>query len=185
MRNLILSTLSPPRAEHVLLTEKAAVALCERWGEDAQKGSTAALLHDITKEKSLDEHMEICKKYGLTPTDIEMREPKTLHQRTGGAVANNEFGIKDEDILSAIKYHTTGREGMSLLEKIIFIADYIEDSRDFKRVDELRETAFRDIDEAMILGLAHTIKKITKKKKMLHVNTVNAYNYHINKRGTD
>ena len=176
-REAVSKTLSPVRAKHVLLTEKAAIELAIHYGADVQKASVGALLHDITKEKTVQEQLEICKKYGLVLSPLELIETKTIHQLTGFAVAKNEYLVYDEDILNAVKHHTTARENMSLLEKIIFIADYIEDSRDFKGVEEIRKAAFEDIDKAMLLGLSATMKKIIKKGRTLHLNTVNAYNY--------
>ena len=122
------------------------------------------------------------KKYGVSVDSMSKLTPKILHGVLGACEAQSKFGIYDPEILDAVKYHTTGKGNMSMLAKIIYIADYIEPNRDFDGVRELRSLAYRDIDEAIIKGIDDTIKDLIKRGLLLHPDTIHARNDLIIKR---
>ena len=169
--------LKDSRVPHVLGCESEAVKLAERWGEDTDKASTAALLHDITKKCSYEDNLELIKKYGLELDENEMANPKLLHAKTGAALAADVFNIGPE-IAEAIKWHTTGKPNMTLLEKIIYLADYIEPTRDFDGVEELRKLAYQDINKCMALGLKMSLEEVSSRGTKPHKNTREAFEYY-------
>ena len=152
--------LNPRRVPHVLGCEEEAVRLAERWGEDIWDAAEAGILHDITKKLDGDEQLLLCRKYGIMMDAIELESSKLLHSKTGAMLAQDRFGVSDR-VRDAIYWHTTGRPDMTLLEKIIYMADYIEPNRNFEGVDELRKLAYEDLDKAMILGLEMSIEDLT------------------------
>ena len=143
----------------VLGCEAEAVRLAERWGEDVGDAAEAGILHDITKKLEKPEQLLLCGKYGIMVDAIEKESSKLLHAKTGAFLARERFGVS-ERVRDAIYWHTTARPGMTLLEKIIYMADYIEPNRDFEGVEKLRDLAYADLDEAMILGLEMSIEDI-------------------------
>ena len=171
----------PRRAAHVFGCEETAAKLALRWGEDEEKARTAALFHDITKYYSLAQQLNLAEKYCIMEgKDFVSFEP-VAHAFTAGELARHEYGLGDE-ISDAIRWHTTGRAGMTMLEKIIYLADMIEPSRDFEGVEALRCEAFEDIDRAMIDALAGTIKFTVQKKHSIYPVSVEAYNYFLSKK---
>ena len=151
-----LSYLKPKRMSHVLGTEQEAAFLAEKYGADVTAARIAALLHDCTKKLDLPQQLSLCRHYAIPLDEMERNYLKLLHSKTGAAVARDRFGVSDE-IYNAIFYHTTGKADMTLLEKIIYLADYIEPSRSFPGVEELRSLAFSDIRGALKLGLEMTV----------------------------
>ncbi len=174
-RQSILSHLSGYRYTHTLGCEKAARMLAERFGGDVQKAGFAALLHDITKRLSREEQLYLCDKYGIIPCDIEKIEWKMLHGKTAAAIARAEYDA-DQDIVDAIAYHTTGRADMTLLDKIIYLADYIEETRDFDGVEPARKLAETDIDEALLYCFDHSLYDLLERGKLIHPDTMAARN---------
>ena len=152
LRAKVMPYLTEKRVAHVLGCENEAVALANRWGEDPERAAVAGILHDITKRLSAEEQLKLCEKYGIINDAAEVANPKLLHAKTGAALARDLFGIED-DIYGAIRWHTTGKPDMTLLEKIIYLADYVEPNRSFPGLEELRELCFEDIDAAMAKGL--------------------------------
>ena len=152
LRAKVMPYLTEKRIAHVLGCENEAVSLANRWGEDPERAAVAGILHDITKKLSAEEQLKLCEKYGIINDAAEVANPKLLHAKTGAAFARELFGIED-DIYGAIRWHTTGKPDMTLLEKIIYLADFVEPTRDFPGVEELRELCFEDIDAAMAKGL--------------------------------
>ena len=126
------------RFEHTLGVEYTAAALAMRYGEDIRNARTAGLLHDCAKCLSDKKRLSICRKNKIPMTELEKKNPFLLHGKVGAYLAKQKYGIKNQDVLNAIRNHTTGRQGMSLLEKIVFIADYIEPCR--KHAPNLAET---------------------------------------------
>ena len=124
-----------------------AVQLARRWGENPESAAVAGILHDITKILSYDEQLILCEKYGIILDNAEKENPKLLHAITGAAKARDLFGVSEE-IYEAIRWHTTGKPDMTTLEKIIYLADYIEPTRDFEGMDRLRALAYEDLSEA-------------------------------------
>lgn len=161
------------RIAHVRGTEEEAVRLAKRWGADEQDAAEAAILHDITKKLDLNEQLILCKKYGIIVDTAEAQSEKLLHAKTGAALARARFGVSDA-VYSAIQWHTTGRAEMSLLEKIIYMADYIEPNRDFDGLAKLRELAYSDLDEAMILGLEMSLEDLRSYGISPHVHSYEA-----------
>lgn len=159
LRPVALSYLHYRRIPHVLGTEQEAVRLAVRYGADVEKARRAALLHDCTKKLSMQEQLALCQSYGIPLDDMERKVGSLLHAKTGAEVARDVFGVDDE-IYRAIRYHTTGRASMTLLEKIIYLADYIEPSRDFPGVEKLRKACYEDLDKGLLKGLDMTIGKL-------------------------
>lgn len=159
LRAKVMPYLTEKRVAHVLGCENEAVSLANCWGEDPERAAVAGILHDITKKLSAEEQLKLCEKYGIINDAAEVANPKLLHAKTGAAFARELFGIED-DIYGAIRWHTTGKPDMTLLEKIIYLADFVEPTRDFPGVEELRELCFEDIDEAMAKGLEMSLEFI-------------------------
>lgn len=174
-RKSILSRLRGYRREHTLGCERAAIQLAERFGEAPEKAGTAAILHDITKHLSPQEQLNLCAKYGIIPCAVEKSEPKMLHGKTAAAIARVEYGMPAE-ICDAIACHTTGKYGMTLLDKILYLADYIEETRDFPGVETARELARQDIDCALLYCYDQTLTDLVQRGKLIHSDTVAAYN---------
>ncbi|MBR5471693.1 MAG: bis(5'-nucleosyl)-tetraphosphatase (symmetrical) YqeK [Oscillibacter sp.] len=173
LRPVALSYLKHKRIPHVLGTEQEAIRLAQRYGADVEKARVAALLHDCTKRLSMEEQLVLCAKYGIELDELEQKALKLLHSKTGAAIARDVFGV-DEEIYSAIWYHTTGHAGMTLLEKIIYLADYIEPTRDFPGVDALREACYEDLDKGLLMGLEMTIEEMTNMGNPVHHATIAA-----------
>lgn len=175
-RAAIVQRLSPYRAVHSLNVARAAVQLAEKYGADVRQAEEAGLLHDCTKEMPAKQQLQLLEEFDIIITIAEHCAHKLLHAVTGAVVAREEFGVTDEAVLSAIRYHTTGKPGMTLLEKIIYVADFISEERSFPGVELLRRVAFEDLDEAVFAGLAFTLQDLSAKGKPLHPDTVQAYN---------
>lgn len=173
LRPVALSYLKHRRIPHVLGTEQEAVRLALRWGGDVEKARRAALLHDCTKKLNLEEQLALCGQYGVELDELERQTLKLLHAKTGAAIAETVFGT-DGEITSAIRWHTTGRANMTLLEKIIYLADYIEPSRDFPGVDALRKRCYEDLDAGLLLGLEMTIQEMEEQGSAVHHATIEA-----------
>ena len=176
LRCVALSMLDPRRIPHVLGTEETAAALALRWGADEESARRAALLHDCTKKFDKELQLALCRQYGIEPDAAERREGKLRHAITGAAVAYADFGVSGE-VRDAIRWHTTGKADMTLLEKIIYLADYIEPTRDFCDLTELRRLAFEDLDGALLLGFTMAVEDLAKKGMPVHPNSVLARDY--------
>ena len=176
LRPAALSYLKYKRIPHVLGTEQEAIRLAERYGADVEKARRAALLHDITKKLDMADQLALCQRYGIRLDDLEQKALKLLHAKTGAAIARDVFGVDDE-IYNAIWYHTTGHAGMTLLEKIIYIADYIEPSRDFPGVDRLRKVCYENLDAGVLLGLEMTVEEMTAMGNPVHRATLEARDF--------
>lgn len=181
LRPIALSYLKPKRMPHVLGTEQEAVRLAERYGADVTKARIAALLHDCTKKLDMDEQLALCKKYHIPLDELEQKTLKLLHSKTGAAIARDVFAV-DDDVYNAIMYHTTGKPDMTLLEKIIYLADYIEPTRDFPGVEALRRTVYEDLDRGLLMGLTMTIDEMEEMGNPVHYMTRDARDY-LMKRG--
>ena len=169
--------LKPRRVAHVWGCEHEARRLAERWGADADLAAEAGILHDITKKFELSEQLLLSEKYGIINDTIELSNLKLLHAKTGACMARDLYGVHDA-IYQAIRWHTTGRPDMSLLEKIIYLADYIEPTRDFEGVEPLRALAYADLDRAMLLGLEMSLDELREKGVEPHPNTADALEWY-------
>ncbi|MBQ3823852.1 MAG: nicotinate (nicotinamide) nucleotide adenylyltransferase [Clostridia bacterium] len=170
------SSLSARRYYHSLGVMNTAGELAARYGADVEKARLAGLIHDCTKEYTREEHMAVIKRENIIIPDDEIGVDKLLHSHTGAAEARRRFGIEDEEILDAIRCHTAGKANMTLFEKILFIADFIDPSREYRGVENLRKTAFRDIDAAMLECTSYSVKDLAARRKTIALNTVYAYN---------
>ena len=156
LEQVVISLLKPNRVAHVLGCRDTAVELAKYWGADVTDAARAGILHDITKAIDGPLQLTLCEAYGKILSDFSRKYPKTLHALTGSLVAERIFG-ENEAVVSAICHHTTGKADMNLLEKIIYVADYMEPNRKFPGVESLRELARSDIDAALQLGLEMTL----------------------------
>lgn len=168
--------LTPKRIAHSVSTANVAARLAKKHGADEQKAYIAALLHDVAKGKCRIGLSKFAGLYGIEADAIELENPELLHGRLGAAMVEDDLNIKDEDILNAICWHTTGRAGMSMLEKIIYIADLIEPMRDFEGIEEIRALAETDIDAAMCSAIKKVMDFVQRKGFVLHPNSIKAYN---------
>lgn len=173
LREKAYAMLEPKRIAHVRGCEEEAARLALRWGADVEKAREAGILHDITKKEKLDEQLRLCAKYGILLDEMERSEGKLLHAKTGAGIAKYEFGCDDE-VYGAIFWHTTGKEGMGLLEKVIYMADYIEPNRDFDGVEVLRHLAYEDLDRALELGFTMSIEDMRSRNIVPHARTLGA-----------
>ena len=176
LRPIALSYLRPKRMPHVLGTEQEAVRLVRRYGGDETQARIAALLHDCTKKLDMAQQLALCEKYGIVLDELEQKALKLLHSKTGAAIARDVFGVEDA-VYDAILYHTTGKPDMTRLEKIIYLADYIEPTRDFPGVDELRKTVYEDLDKGLLMGLTMTIQEMEEMGNPVHHLTRDARDY--------
>lgn len=171
---------------HSLNVAKSAVQLASLYGADSEKAEIAGILHDCCKEIPTDEMLQIITESGIILDATEKSSTKLWHSIAGACFVKNTLMINDEDIYNAIKYHTTGRDNMSILEKVVFTADFISDERVYDGVDIMRNKAFTDIDEAMLYGLQFTISNLASRKLPIHNNAIMCYNdiiYNLNKKG--
>lgn len=158
LRKKIKDVMTKSRYEHTLGVEFTAAAMAMRYGVDIEKAEIAGLLHDCAKCIDDEDKLYDCKKYNIELSQIEKNNPFLIHSKLGAVYAKKLYGVNDEEIMSAIRYHTTGKPDMTMLEKIIFIADYIEPGRDkAPNLNEIREMSFIDIDEAMYMILRDTL----------------------------
>lgn len=164
------------KQEHTIGTIKAAEALALHYGANVDDAKNAALLHDITKQLSKNEQFTICEKYDIIIDNVEKYNYKLLHAKTASLIARHEFNMNDS-VCQAIKYHTTLHRDMTLLDKIIYIADYIEENRNFDGVLNARRLAFLSVDETLRYCLDKTIEEVIKKGDLLHLDTVQARNF--------
>ena len=176
LRPIALSYLKPKRMPHVLGTEQEAAFLAKKYGADVTAARIAALLHDCTKKLDLPQQLSLCRHYAIPLDEMERNYLKLLHSKTGAAVARDRFGVSDE-IYNAIFYHTTGKADMTLLEKIIYLADYIEPSRSFPGVEELRTAVHEDLDRGLCRALADSIVELQGYGSPVHPNTQEALSY--------
>lgn len=167
------------RFQHTLGVEFTAACMAMCYGVSVKDAQIAGLLHDCAKCMSDTKKLSICDKNGLDVTDIEKRNPFLLHAKVGSFLAGSLYGVKDEDILNAILYHTTGRPAMSTLEKIIFIADYIEPGRkQAPNLEEVRRLAFEDLDKTMIKILRDTLEYLKNGGGEIDPMTKKTYDYY-------
>lgn len=173
---IIRERLSEKRYRHSRCVARAARELAEQYGADAGRAYTAGLLHDIMKEAPGQEQLQTIALAGIILTDVERANPKLWHAIAGYAWCRDRLNVTDEGILLAIRYHTTGRAGMSLLEKCVFIADFISDDRDYSGVEEIRAQARRGLEEVLLAGLRFTLEELAHKGQAIHPDSLAAYN---------
>ena len=167
---IIRGRLTPARFAHSLAVAERAEELARRWGADETMARRAGILHDCTKYLELDEQLALCEQYHIQLDELERVAVKLLHSKTGAAIARHVFG-EPEEVCNAIYWHTTGKADMTLLDKVLYMADYIEPNRDFDGVEELRKLAYTDLDQAMLLGVDSTIREMEERGYLIHTNT--------------
>ncbi len=177
LREKAFAYLEPGRIAHVVGCESEAVMLAKTWGEDPDTAATAGILHDITKKYRGEEQLKLCRKYGIVYDEAEARNTAILHARTGAALAREEFHVSEE-IAEAIRWHTTGKPDMSTLEKILYLADFIEPTRDFPGLEELRKLAYKDLNDAMALALSMSMGDLRRREREVYKDTLEAYNWY-------
>ncbi len=173
LRCVSYSMVYAKRLAHIKGCEEEAARLARRWGADEERMRRAAILHDCTKYLSVQEHLDICEKYGVELCELERSTDKLLHAKSGAALAKHVFGM--DDIYDAILYHTTARANMSLEEKLLYIADYMEPCRAFPEVGELRRLAYTDLDAAVGMGASLSVQEMVQRDKELHHDTRDAF----------
>ncbi len=179
IRKKLEKRLKSERYEHTLGVMYTASSLAMCHGADIGKSLLAGLLHDCGKYCSCKEQTALCKEYAIRLTESEKKIPALIHARLGAYLAEHEYRITDPEVLDAITYHTTGRPDMTLLEKIIYIADYIEPGRqDIPGLELVRMTAFTDLDEAVALSAGSTISYLEKVGREIDPMTVKTYEFY-------
>ena len=176
LEKVVVSLLKPNRVAHVLGCRDTAADLARVWGANETDAARAGVLHDITKALDGPLQLTLCQEYGIILDNFSSQNPKTLHALTGSLVAERIFG-ESEAVVSAICSHTTGKSNMNLLEKIIYVADYMEPNRDFPGVEELRELAYTDINKALKRGLEMTLEMLRSQKREISPESQQALKY--------
>ncbi len=175
-REIITAKLDAYRLHHSECVSECAATLAENYGADVEKARLAGLLHDVMKNADRAEHFKELDKAGLTLSRVELLNPKVWHQISGAAFLKNEGIVTDEEILGAVRWHTTGRANMTLLEKVVYIADFISADRDYPDVAVVRKLAQQSLEEAILYTAQYTIKKLVSAQLPVHPATVECYN---------
>lgn len=181
LREVSLALHDEKRRPHVVGCSDTAVELAAHWGEDTELARRAGILHDVTKALKGAEQVLLCDRFGVQLSELERQNPKLLHARTGAAVAEQIFGEPPE-VVSAIRWHTTGRADMTTLEKIIYLADYMEPNRSFDGVQTLRRLVREDLNAAMVEGLAMSIELLRRRRSVIDQSTLDAWRYYATER---
>lgn len=178
-RKQLKNKLPPSRYEHSLSVSFLCTALAMCHGYDMEKAELAGLLHDCAKQYEDTVLIEKCMKHGISLTPEEQMAPVVIHAIYGAWMAKEKFGIQDEEVLSAIRYHTTGKPGMGMLEKILYIADYIEPRRDkAANLSHLRQLAFQDLDQTLFEMLGASLEYLHQKGCSVDPMTQQAFEYY-------
>lgn len=184
--DILSANLGPDRFTHTIGVAVTAANLAMIHGANVKKAYLAGLLHDCAKYFTSSEQLELCEKYGVELSDFEKKIPSLVHGKLGEYFAEHKYLVEDETILSAIRFHTTGRTKMKKLEKIIFLADYIEPGRDMDcspyPLEQVRKKCYQDLDLALIMTLKNTLSYLELKKLIIDDTTLETYHYYKNKR---
>ncbi len=175
-KEILQKRLTTKRFNHSLCVADEAVRLAKKYGGDSNKAYLAGLLHDITKNASTNEHLQIFSEFDIMLNDIEKNAEKLWHAISGAAFIQHKLGITDDEIITAVRYHTTARAGMTQLEKLLYLADFTSRDRDYEDVDIMREKVEISIEAALNYALSYTINDLVSHGKPLHLDTVKAYN---------
>ncbi|MCM3611319.1 bis(5'-nucleosyl)-tetraphosphatase (symmetrical) YqeK [Planococcus sp. MERTA32b] len=182
MLQLVKKRLPDNRYVHVVGVLNTATALAIRFGVPQEKAQVAAILHDVAKFSDREWMKSVIEKEKMDPLLLEYHS-ELWHAPVGAYVASDEFGVKDEDILNAIRYHTTGRAGMSDLEKVVYIADLVEPGRKFKGVEELRQLKEQGLDVMMEACVKHSIDFLVSKNQPVYPDSLKCYEYFVQQKG--
>ena len=179
LREKLKASLKPGRYEHSLSVSFTCMALAMRYGYDLDKAELAGLLHDCAKCYDNNSIIAACRNSGMELTEGELQAPSIIHSRLGARMAEEKFGVNDPESLSAIACHTTGKPDMSLLDKILYIADYIEPRRyKIKDLPAIRRLAFEDLDQALFQIMEGTLRYLKESGTYADIMTQNAYHYY-------
>jgi len=179
--SLIKDTLSPYRFNHSICVAKKARELAKKYGVDEEKAYVAGILHDITKEMPTDEQIKLIEENGCKLSDFEKSNHRIFHQMSGAVYVKNVLGITDEDIISGIRYHTTGRANMTLFEMLIYLADFTSADRSYPDVDIMREKTDESLLSGMLYSLKYTITDVVSHERTIHPDTIECYNFVLSK----
>ncbi|HIY26256.1 MAG TPA: bis(5'-nucleosyl)-tetraphosphatase (symmetrical) YqeK [Candidatus Acutalibacter pullistercoris] len=168
--------LTQGRFYHSQCVAAEAEKLARRYGADPEKARLCGILHDVMKDTPPQEQLKILEKSGIILTVAQRRNRKLWHALSGAAYLRDELGIADQEILGAVECHTSGKGGMSLLDKVLFVADYISADRDYPGVEELRVTAYRSLEEAMVEGIRFTVDELMGQELPVAAESIEAYN---------
>lgn len=172
---IVKKELTEKRYQHTLGVTDTAIYLAEKYNADVKKTELAAIFHDYAKFRQISEMKQIIRDQQYDPTLLQFN-PELWHAPVGAYLVEHEAGIKDVEVLSAIRYHTSGRKNMTLLEKVIYLADYIEPGRQFPGVEEARALAESDLEKALIFSVRNTIIFLMKKNQAVYPDTFEMYN---------
>lgn len=175
-KTIIRSRLLPDRYVHSLAVADEAKRLAVLYGADADKAYTAGLLHDIMKNTKSEGQLQILQDFGILLDNVEKCSPKLWHAKSGAAFIERVLGVDDEEIVTAVRYHTTARADMGLLERVLFLADFTSADRDYDDVDVMRRLVDDNADDAMMYALSYTIRELVSKGAPVHPDTLAAYN---------
>ena len=175
-KEILKERLNPKRYNHSLCVADEALRLAKKYGGDCDKAYLAGLLHDITKNAKEEEHLHIFSQFGIMLNDVEKRAEKLWHAISGAAYIEHILGIKDNEIITAVRYHTTAREDMTQLEKLLYLADFTSADRDYDDIDIMRQKVEISMEAALDYALSYTINDLVSRGKPLHLDTVKAYN---------
>ena len=168
--------LTQGRFYHSQCVAAEAEKLARRYGADLEKARLCGILHDVMKDTPAQEQLKILEKSGIILTVAQRRNRKLWHALSGAAYLRDALGIADQEILGAVECHTSGKGGMSLLDKVLFVADYISADRDYPGVEELRVTAYRSLEEAMVEGIRFTVDELMGQELPVAAESIEAYN---------
>lgn len=177
LRSVSLSLHDRKRVPHVIGCSDTAGSLAQLYGANYEDARRAGILHDITKALNAQEQLKLCDHYGIILDHFYRENPKLLHAKTGAEVARRVFG-ENEAVCRAICWHTTGKADMSILEKILYLADYVEPNRSFDTVEPLRRLSFTDLDAAMVLGLQMTMEQLRGQERLIDPNSIAALRFY-------
>ena len=179
-KNHIKPKLSEKRYNHSLCVAEEAVRLADRYGADKEKAFIAGLLHDTLKDTDDNEQLKLAKEFGIILSDLEISAPKLYHSLIGCEYVRNVLGVEDDEIIDSIRYHTTARANMTLLDKVIYLADYTSRDRNYPGVDEMRKAVDVSLEGAMMIALKFTVDELNAKGAKIHPNTLAAFEQYYN-----
>ncbi|MBQ8533912.1 MAG: bis(5'-nucleosyl)-tetraphosphatase (symmetrical) YqeK [Clostridia bacterium] len=174
--DILKKNLTEKRYHHCLCVRDEAVRLAKKYGADEKKAYWAGLLHDVTKDSDREYHFSVFEKYGYLPDELTKKEKKLWHAKSGALLLKNELGVTDDEIISAIDCHTTAKPNMTLLERVLYIADFTSSDRDYNGIEEIRAAADESLEAAMDIALTFTVTDLVERRKAVHPDTFNAYN---------
>ncbi|MCR4743642.1 MAG: bis(5'-nucleosyl)-tetraphosphatase (symmetrical) YqeK [Lachnospiraceae bacterium] len=180
IKKKVKKVLDKDRYQHTLGVAYTAASLAMRYGIDIDRAFLAGILHDCAKNIANDEKFTLCKKYKIKLSDVEKQAPYLIHSKLGACLAKEIYKVEDKEILDAVRNHTTGRPGMTVLEKIIFTADYIEPGRTTApNLSKIRQMSFVDLDKAVIEILKDTLEYLNTKDQIIDPMTQKTYDYYV------